>query len=187
MVARMSLAARRELNADPTYLAGAQVTIRPPLTGPDAPGAGEKLFVNVTPPEAAGPASMVANLPLRTTSQGPSATFAGTDEVGSYRWKVSREAAGQTPAGSFAVNPYGPETQIEPIRPADFERAMKAKQFQRVYVAPTLAEVNALASEQSQGRNWWDVMLAATILIFVFEAILANRRSGGAEPAPAQS
>jgi hypothetical protein len=186
MVARMSLAARRELNADPTYLAGAQVTIRPPLIGQDSPGAGEKLFVNVTPPQA-GQAAGVANLPLRPTDQGPSATFAGTDEVGLYRWKVSREAAGAAPAGSFAVNPYGPETRIEPIRPADFARAMKAKQFQRVYVAPTLAEANALASAQSTGRNWWDVLLAATILAFVFEAILANRRSGGAEPLPAQS
>ena len=187
MIARMSLAARRELNADPTYLAGVAVTIRPPLTGRDAPGAGEKLFVNVTPPPEAGQAAGVANLPLRPTGQGPSATFAGTDEIGLYRWKVSREAAGPTPAGSFAVNPYGPETQIEPMRAADFARAMKARQFQRVYVAPTLAEANALASAQSQGRNWWDVLLAATILVFVFEAILANRRSGGAELLPAQS
>jgi hypothetical protein len=31
------------------------------------------------------------------------------------------------------------------------------------------------------------VLLAATILVFVFEAILANRRSGGAELLPAQS
>ncbi len=187
MIARMSLAARRELNADPTYLAGASVTIRPPLTGQDAPGAGEKLFVNVTPPPEPGRAEGVANLPLLPTAQGPSATFAATDEVGMYRWKVSREAAGQTPAGSFAVNPYGPETQIEPIRPADFARAMKAKKFERVYVAPTLAEANALASAQSQGRNWWDVLLAATILVFVFEAVIANRRSGGAEVMPAQS
>jgi hypothetical protein len=176
MVARMSLAARRELNADPTYLAGAQVTIRPPLIGQDAAGAGEKLFVNVTPPQKAGTVAVVANLPLKPTDQGLSATFADTDEVGPYRWKVSREAAGQTPAGSFAVNPYGPETQIEPIRPADFARAMKARQFQRVYVAATLAEVNALASAQSTGRNWWDVLLAATILVFVFEAVIANRR-----------
>ncbi len=187
MVARMSLAARRELNADPMYLAGAQVTIRPPLTGQDAPGAGEKLFVNVTPPPEAGTAPRVANLPLRPTGQGPSATFADTDEVGSYRWKVSREAAGAAPSGSFAVNPYGPETQIEPIRAPDFARAMKARQFSRVYVAPTLAEVNALASAESQGRNWWDLLLAATILIFVFEAVIANRRSGGAELVPAQS
>jgi hypothetical protein len=53
---------------------------------------------------------------------------------------------------------------------------MKARQFQRVYVAATLAEVNALASAQSTGRNWWDVLLAATILVFVFEAVIANRR-----------
>jgi len=187
MIARMSLAARRELNADPTYLAGARVTIRPPLTGQDAPAAGEKLFVNVTPPQQAGRAAGVANLPLRPTGQGPSAAFADTGEVGLYRWKVSREAAGRTPAGSFAVNPYGHETQIEPVSAADFVRAMKARQFQRVYVAPTLAEANALASAESQGRNWWDVLLAATILVFVFEAILANRRSGGAELLPAQS
>jgi hypothetical protein len=186
MVARMSLAARRELDADPTYLAGAQVTIRPPLRGLDAPGAGEKLFVNVSPPPEAGPAASVANLPLRTTGQGPSATFAGTDEVGLYRWKVSRQAAGAAPAGNFAVNPYGPETQIERISPAEFARAMKAKQFQRVYVAATLAEANALASAHSTGRNWWDVLLAATILVFVFEAVLANRRSGGAELLPGQ-
>jgi len=64
---------------------------------------------------------------------------------------------------------------------------MKARQFSRVYVAPTLAEVNALASAESQGRNWWDLLLAATILIFVFEAVIANRRSGGAELVPAQS
>ena len=184
MIARMSLAARRELHSDPTYLAGSQVTIRPPLTGSAAPGASEKLFVNVTPPPEAGGVSHVANLPLQQTAQGLAATFGDTDEVGSYQWKVSRQGAGATPGGSFAVNPYGPEAHIERMSPGDFARAMKARQFERVYVAPSLAEVDALASAQSQGRNWWDLILAATILIFVFEAVIANRRSGGAEMMP---
>jgi len=184
MIARMSLAARRELYSDPTYLAGSQVTIRPPLTGRAAPGAGEKLFVNVTPPPEAGGASHVANLPLRQSAQGLAATYGSTDEIGSYRWKVSRQGAGATPGGSFAVNPYGPETHIERISAADFTGAMKARQFERVYVAPSLAKVNALASAQSRGRNWWDLILAATILVFVFEAVIANRRSGGAEAMP---
>ncbi len=185
MIARMSLSARRELHSDPTYLAGTEVMIRPPLTGSDVPGAGEKLFVNVTPPSEAGGASRVANLPLQQTGQGLAAAFGSTEEVGSYLWKVSRQGAGATPGGSFAVNPYGPESHIERISPDDFARVMKARQFERVYVAPSLAEANALASAQSQGRNWWDLMLAVTILIFVFEAVIANRRSGGAEVMPA--
>ena len=177
MVARISLSARRELWHDATYLADAEVAVRPNMSMFPQPAAGEKLYLNVTPPAAGQEVPPTANLELKKTAEGLAATFNQTAEPGLYRWKVTRSDGGDAPSGSFAVNPFGDESRLEPIPAAAFQRAMKAKGVARVYVGQTLAAANAAAAAESQGRNWWDIILAVTILIFVFEAIVANRRS----------
>ena len=78
------------------------------------------------------------------------------------------------------VNPFGPESQLEAMPPATFQRSCRPEGLPRVYVAPTLAEVHAAATAGSEGRNWWDLILAFAILVLVFEAIVANRQ--GADP-----
>lgn len=176
MVARMSLAARREQREDPMYLAGSAVPIRPRFDEASPPKKDEKLFVNVMVPAEIGQTARMRTLPLSRTAQGFAATFGGAEQVGLYRWKVSREAGGAAPEGAFAVNPYGPESRVEPMKADEFVGAMKARRFERVYVAGSLEEASALAAAGSRGRNWWDLMLAATILVFVVEAVIANRR-----------
>ena len=66
-----------------------------------------------------------------------------------------------------------------PVLPgaATFQRALRGRGLQRVYVGATLSDAHAAAAEQSQGRNWWDLLLAVAILVFVFEAVVANRRT----------
>jgi len=42
-------------------------------------------------------------------------------------------------------------------------------------VASTVADVNAAASADAKGRNWWDLVLAGVIFLLVVEAVIANR------------
>ncbi len=179
MAARMSLLARRQLWQEGTYLAGAQVPIRPDMSGYDRPADGEKMIVNVTPPDTGGGVPPTANLPLKKTSEGYVTTYGDTAELGLYRWKVTRASGSQAPSGVFAVNPFGAECRLEAMGAQAFQRAMKARGLQRVYIAPTLAAVHAAAAEESEGKNWWDLLLAFTIMILVFEVIVANRRARG--------
>jgi hypothetical protein len=177
MVARMSLLARHELWQDATYLAGSQVGIRPDMSRSDPPGPDEKLFLNVTPPDVGSGHPPMANLPLARTPEGYLATFKDTEELGLYRWRVTRGGGGEAPTGSFAVNPFGNESNLDAMPAAAFQRALKARGLDRVYVAETRAAVHAAAAAESEGRNWWDLLLAVTIVVLVFEAVVANRRS----------
>jgi hypothetical protein len=179
MLARMSLLARHELYRDATFLAGAQAPIRPDLSKLDV-GAGEKLFLHVTPPDSGAGHPPTVPLPLEKTAEGYLATFSDTSELGVYQWKVTRPGGGEAPGGAFVVNPFGPESQLEAMPAATFQRVMHAAGLPRVYVAPTLAEAHAAATAGSEGRNWWDLMLAFAVLVLVFEAIVANRQ--GADP-----
>ncbi len=182
MVARMSLLARRELHGDGMVLAGSQVTIRPDLSGLGTAAAGGQLMVNVFPPTRGGETvPQPTDLPLAATDEGHIATFEATEELGLYRWKVIRRGGGLAdgPGGEFAVNPFGPECKLDAMPAGAFRRALAAGGLERAYVAPSLDAVHAAAAAESEGRNWWDLLLAVVILVFVFEAIAANRR--GAE------
>ncbi|HUT01259.1 MAG TPA: VWA domain-containing protein [Phycisphaerae bacterium] len=178
MVARMSLLARRQLWQDGTYLAGSQVSIRPDMSGYGRPAEGEKMSVNLTPPSAGSDVPPPANLPLKQTPEGYLATYSHTAELGLYRWKVIRAGGGEAPSGAFVVNPFGPECKLDAVPALAFRRGMRARGLERVYVAPTLSAVHAAAAEESEGKNWWDLLLAVTIMILVVEAIVANRRTG---------
>jgi len=178
MVARMSLLARRPVRSTGMSLAGAPVTIRPDFSGFGRPAAGEKLFVNVTSPDRGGAVAPTINLPLKSTPEGYLTTHTGTLDVGEYRWKVTRASGGDAPRGAFVVNGFGPECKLDPMAPADLQRALKAKGLERVYVAPSLAAVHAAAAGESQDTPWWDLLLAVVVIVLVFEAIVANRRSG---------
>ena len=184
MAARMSLLARQQLWQDATYLAGAQVPIRPDMSGYDRPADGEKMFVNVTPPDTPGGVPPTVNLPLKSTPEGYVATYSDAAELGLYGWKVTRASRAEAPSGVFAVNPFGAECRLDAMGAQAFQRAMRAQGLERVYVAPTLSAAHAAAAEESEGKNWWDLLLAFTIMILVFEAIVANRR-GGEQAVPA--
>jgi hypothetical protein len=184
MVARMSLLARQEPWGAGTYVAGTHVSIRPDMSRFEQPAPGEKLFVNVTPPSNGAVPPPGAILPLTAAKGEYLVTFTDTNEPGLYRWRVTRGGGGEAPSGAFAVNPFGGESRLETMPAETFRRAMRAKGLERVYVGSTLAGVHAAAASQSQGRNWWDLLLAMTIMILVFEAIVANRRGRGEEVVP---
>lgn len=177
MAARMSLLARRTMRQDEMYLPGAAVTIRPEMIGSGRP-ADEKAYVTVTPPSPDGqPAAALPPIELAGTPEGPQAVFKATDDLGLYRWHISRSGGAQGASGAFVVNPFGPECRLDAMPARAFQGAMKARGMERVYVAGTLAEVHALAAAQSQGRNWWDLILSVAIVVLVFEAVVANRRT----------
>jgi hypothetical protein len=177
MAARMSLLARQQLWQEGTYLAGAQVRIRPDLSGYDRPGAGERMVVNVTAPDTGAGVPPTVNLPLEKTPEGYAASYSDTADPGLYRWKVSRASGADAPSGLFAVNPFGAECRLDAMDARAFQRAMKTRGLRRVYVAPSLSAVHAAATEESEGRNWWDLLVAFAIMVLVFEAIVANRRA----------
>lgn len=173
VAARISLLAPQRLGRDETYLAGAQVpiTLRP---GPDA--AAEELTVHVTLPGGDAGVGETVSIAAKRTSEGYVATFTDTDMPGVYRWRLADAEPDQAGAGGqFVVNPHGGECRLASIPRDTFVQAMRNQGFGRVYAAADLEGVNAAAAEESQGRNWWDVLLALVILLLVVEAIVANR------------
>ena len=190
MAARMSLLAPENLGSNDTYLAGAQVTIRPGR-GRGAAGGAQTLpkgaAIQVTAPghDAEGKVR-VKSLPVRKTREGNLAVFTDTSVPGVYRWKLLLPGVGpddKLPAGAFAVNPPGVESRLEAYSPEQFKDSLQKLGCRRVYVAGTVEQVNRAAADDARGRNWWDLMLAAAILLLVVEAVVANRFRKQEEPA----
>lgn len=176
MVARISLLSRREMWHDGTYVSGAQVQLRPRLTAAEMPAAGEKVFAHVTPPNGAGGAAPFATVEVEKTAEGLRGVYRDTAEPGLYLWKLSRAGGQDGPAGRFVVNPFGGECRLRPMPASAFQRALKARGVNRVYVGSSLSDVHAKARRESEDTPWWDLFLAAVIIVLVFEAIVANRR-----------
>jgi hypothetical protein len=175
LAARASLLARRDPQRDAADLTpGSPVAICPSFAALEPPAVGEKLFVQVTAPPGVPSPSPV---PLTQTPEGPRAVFIDTGEIGLYRWQVVRASGGKGPSGAFVINPYGPECALAAMPPKVFQRLLNVKGLERVYVAGSLEAVNALATAESKGRNWWDLLAAAAIVVLVFESVVANRRN----------
>ncbi|RKY26823.1 MAG: hypothetical protein DRP83_03505 [Planctomycetota bacterium] len=80
------------------------------------------------------------------------------------------------PASPGPANPFGPESNLAACPPEQLLAALHKQGLSKVFIGPSLSDVRAMASEESRGRNWWDVLIAAVILLLVLEAVLANRR-----------
>jgi hypothetical protein len=48
--------------------------------------------------------------------------------------------------------------------------------FEHVYVGESLDAVHAAARDRAIGRNWWDLLAAAVVVLLVAETLVANRR-----------
>ncbi len=175
MVIRMSLLARQDMSHDENYLADAQVEIRPPIAARD----GNELPVNITLPDSDEGKGQTITVAARRTGEGYLASFADTSRVGFYNWRVAggvdEEERDKKGFGTFAVNPQGSESQLQPMDAEALTQGLKDQEFSRAYIASSLDEVNATAAAQAQPRNWWDVLMAIAILVLVVEALAANR------------
>ncbi len=175
MLVRTAIEARTDTGRVENYLAGSRVSIRPETAVSDDTGP-----ITLTPPN--GQTQRVVE--TTPTAEGLEATFTDTHRPGIYGWQIG---TGDEPLdeGVFAVNPYGEGCDLRAFEPDEFIRAMRARGFERVYVAGTRAEALATAADAAEGRNWWDLLIAAVVLLLVVEAVVANRRGELPGRAPA--
>ncbi len=174
IVTRICLASGERLGADNTFSAGSAVTIKP---GVEILG---KSVLNVTMPDGA-----IEVLPLIA---GSAAVFTKTDRPGIYRWDVvaGKSAGPDRPAGAFAVNPDGIESDLSGIAPETLAKTIKSQnEGVGVYFGGTLEQVHAAAADAAAGDNLWDRLLAVVILLLIIEAVVANRFRRGDKPTPA--
>ena len=144
-----------------------------------------RAVVAVTLPETDGESEpKVVSVDVRRTEEGPIADFADTTRIGVYRWNLAGKTAPES-GGQFVVNPVGEETDLSPIGAERFRQQLRKGGMVRVYVGRSLAEVSAAAVGDTQGRNWWDLLLAIVIVLLVVEAVIANRLRRGDEIVPA--
>jgi hypothetical protein len=171
MVSRISLLSGRQMGGDQTYQVGAQVAIRPLPAGPLPAGA----MISVTPPaDPSDPNAKPrpASVPMVASADGPVANFTGTVRPGVYRWL----STGKTEAsGAFAVNPHAAECDLQAIHAASLKEALTKAGLTQVEVGGSVQDVQQAAAAGSEGRNWWDLVLAMVIFLLVIEAVIANR------------
>jgi len=197
MSIRMAMLARQNLDQDEDFVADTQIAIRPPLTG-DAP----QVPLTVTLPEGDDGKSKSITLQARKTDEGYLATMNDTSRVGFYRWLVSApagngDADANSPArddrigGVLAVNPNGAEEQLQAMTPDAVKQMLAAQGLKRVYIESGVTAVENAAQADAQKRNWWDMLLALTVVVLVVESVVANRfkkspeaeAAAGAKPA----
>ena len=70
--------------------------------------------------------------------------------------------------------------------PSELKTALGKLGLERVYVGSSLEEVQAEAGKDSQGRNFWDVLIVLVVLLLVIEAVIANRRRANPTPVVAK-
>jgi hypothetical protein len=163
-----------------TYQVGQQVSISPERVVPSSGTAGPSAIVDL--PAVGTQKETFVTLPLADGRT----TFNGTSRPGMYRWRI--EGAGpdsQGIRGSFAVNPYGPESEMQPIDTALLLEGLRRRGLEQAYAGQSLDQVHAQARQAAEGRNWWDILVLAVIFLLVVEAVIANRRPG--EPPAAAS
>ncbi len=166
--------------SDRTYQIGQQVTIAPDRIAPSSGGASPSAIVDL--PAVGTREETFVTLPLADGRT----TFDGTTRPGMYRWRI--EGAGpdsQGIRGSFAVNPYGPESEMQPMDTPLLLEGLRRRGLEQAYAGQSLDQVHAQARQAAEGRNWWDILVLAVIFLLVVEAVIANRRP--AEPPAAAS
>lgn len=160
MVVRSALSAGGASVENVSGIAGEPFAFTPPKDPTDIV---VRTQVTLTPPDGQP----------RSLRIGPDGTVrvARTDQPGFYRWKID----GTDRGGTFAINPYGPEGELSFVTRDELQSEL-ARRGVRAYVGGTLREVRGLAVDASAGRNYWDLAVAACVLLLVFEGLLANRR-----------
>ncbi len=179
MVYRAAIRARPDAHADRTYVSGDSVPIRP---GQLSPTGDARPVVTVLLPAGPGDEGGFVTLP----AVDPAVRFDATDRPGFYDWRVEGASApGAEQTGRFAVNPYGPEARDTRMDPRQAVAALRRRGV-KAYAGESLDEVHDQALAESRGRNWWDVIVAAAVLVLVTESVLANR-AGGPAPLPRET
>jgi len=175
---RMSLQSRSRAGMNHAYLVGSTIRIHPTLREKDSQALPRNPSLLVELPNFDGkrPARKV-RLPLKRTADGSlEALFHGARRPGIYRWSVPGVApAAPLASGAFVVNPSGIESDLRSIPPRKLQQALRRQGFRRAHVAPTMEEATAAAAGEAKGRNWWDWLAAAAVLVLLAEAIVANR------------
>lgn len=92
-------------------------------------------------------------------------------QPGVYRWS----ALGADKGGLFAVNPFGPECNLPAMPHDELAGRLQDKGLAQVVLATSVADAHAQIDQSHQGRNLWDVLAGAVILLLLLEAALANR------------
>ncbi len=173
VMVRAALMGGQRRSVDESYTASLPVTIRLPQTD----SAGEKIRVTL-PAQPAKPKFRDV-----TADEKGVVRFVDTHDPGVYRWEavgVDAGAAGllqESAAGAFVVNPYGPESQLDAYTSGELKAALTRRGLQRVYIGSSLEEIQTAATKDSQGRNFWDVLIVLVVVLLVAEAVVANRRS----------
>jgi len=174
-VVRISLHARRSAGTNNTYVAGMDARIRPPTPRANVPAVAAGTAIEIVPPATKGPRPATPKATFEHTPDGLAATFGGTDQLGVYAWRPVGAAA-EDAGGQFVVNPYGPESMLQPIRNEPLRAALADKGVQRLYITASVDDATAAALADTKRSTWWDVVLSAAILLLVFEALVANRQ-----------
>jgi len=168
MALRVCLTARGEDVPPDGYLAGGPVSITPRVAASDV----NMLHVLITPP-ADGGAKEANCLAVRMPEGHYLATFTGTEQVGVYQWRL---APGEPEAtGAFVVNPQGLESDLRAVPADTLARSLRDAGLPHAYVGPSVAAVQQAALADARPRNWWDMLLALTVVVLVTEAVVANR------------
>ncbi len=154
------------------YQAAAQVTL---ALKPDLP---DDAVLTVTLPENSPGEQRVVPTAIQQNGDGAAAVFTDTQTPGEYRWRVvsPSDPDKSLDEGAFVVNPAGDEADLAQITPDELLAALRRAGMEHVYIAGSLADAHAAAAETARGRNWWDILLAAALLVLVAESVIANRR-----------
>jgi len=77
---------------------------------------------------------------------------------------------------NLAENPFGAESNLVRVDPGKLKNALKSHGLKHVYIGKSLEDVIAAAKVDSQGKNWWGIIVAAVILMLIVESLVATRR-----------
>jgi len=166
MVVRAALLSDRRPGGISTYTAGQTAPIH-------ARGAAKVRVM--LPTEGSAPSTR--DLPRSGDEE--TVRFAETQRVGWYRWEALDSSDQVQASGAFAVNPLGPECDLSAYTPEAWTGALRARGLRNVYAGTDVTELRARARRSARGRNWWDVLTAATMFLLLVEMFLAHRRREG--------
>ncbi len=166
MMIRFALQAGETQESDEMYIAAQPAIL-------DTTNGGNAKKVQITLPNSPGNSAKIVQLVINKTDI---AKFQDTNEPGLYRWDFLGSDNVLETGGAFVVNPAGHESNLAAYSPEELSAALRANGLENVHIGPSLQSVQVSAADKAQGRNLWDVLITAVILLLVIEAVFANRR-----------
>jgi hypothetical protein len=167
MIVRAALLNRPDIQGSGSTIAGSPVSISPSRV---KSGTGPQQRVSVTPPGSSKPTD------IEPGSDG-SAVFTKTGKTGLYNWETFPDRV----SGVFAVNPFGPEGELSALPSENLKKELESRGIEKIYTGKSLQQLHEAALADSEGRNWWDLLLLSVIMVLIFECVVANRRQAAAE------